>query len=63
MDTAGSYTLGEVVARGLKARHGDGDEVSFVWTGDHGLRALIRAGHHDVGHEREAAAAARLAGA
>ena len=39
MDTAGSYTLGEVVARGLKARHGDGDEVSFVWTGDHGLRA------------------------
>ncbi len=39
MDTATSYTLGEVVELGLRARHDGDEDVTFEWNGDHGLRA------------------------
>jgi hypothetical protein len=32
-----TYTLREVVARDLRARHGDGNGLTYVWDGDHGL--------------------------
>jgi hypothetical protein len=37
MDRGRTYTLREVVARDLEARHSDGNGLTYVWEGDHGL--------------------------
>ena len=33
------YTLREVVARDLRARYSDGNGLTYMWDGDHGLVA------------------------
>ena len=44
VDRRRTFTVREVVARDLRARHSDGNGVTYVWERDHGLATVAERG-------------------